>query len=149
MDAALSRLREGADAFARLPLSRRIALVQSMRTGYARIARESAAAACRAKGIAPGTPAEGEEWLSGPVITLTHLRQWEEALRSIARSGSTPVGRITETVDGRPCVGAYPRSALDRAIFPSLSAEVHLRAGARVEERASFYQQERVEGRVV
>src|SRR5207245_426983 len=80
---------------------------------------------------------------------LAHLRQWEEALRSIARSGSTPVGRITETVDGRPCVGAYPRSALDRAIFPSLSAEVHLRAGARVEERASFYQQERVEGRVV
>ena len=149
MDAALGRLQEGAAAFARLPVARRIALVQSMRRGYARIARASVEAACLAKGITPGTPAAGEEWLSGPVITLTHLRQWEDALRSIARTGTTGIGPIRETIDGRPCVRGYPRSRLDQAVFPSLAAEVRLRAGERVEERAAFYRDGRADGRVV
>lgn len=149
MDAALTRLKEGAPAFARLPLTQRIALVQSMRRGYARIARASVHAACLAKGITPGTPASGEEWLSGPVITLTHLRQWEDTLRSIARTGTTGVGPVGATIDGRVQVGGYPRSGLDRAVSPSLSAEVHLQAGARAEDRARFYREGRVDGRVV
>ena len=149
MDAALARLREGTTAFARLSLSQRISLARSMRDGYARIARDSVEAACAAKGIPRGTPAAGEEWLSGPVVTLSHLRQWLQTLGSIARSGTTPIGRIGETIDGRPTVQAYPGSALDRALSPSLSAEVHLQAGARVEERARFYRQERPDGRVV
>lgn len=139
MDAALARLQEGAAAFVRLPITQRIALVESMRRGYAGIAKPSVHLACLAKRIPLGTPAEGEEWLSGPVITLTLLRQWHDALRAIARTGSTRVGGLRETVDSRVSVRVYPGGALDWAVFPSLRAEVHLRRGAAADQRASFY----------
>ena len=66
LDEAVARLREAAPAFARLPLGDRIALARSMQAGYLRIAEQSVRAGCAAKGIPPGTPAEGEEWATGP-----------------------------------------------------------------------------------
>lgn len=139
LDAAVARLREGAPAFAELPIADRIALAHSMRAGYLRVSERSVRAACAAKRIPLGTPAEGEEWLAGPFITLLHLRLWIAALRSIERHGTTPIGRVGRTVDGRVSVQTFPSNRLDAVLFRGLLGEVHLQAGVGEGDRARFY----------
>src|SRR5689334_4034261 len=74
LDEMVDRLRDGARVFTRLPLRERIGLAQAMRSGYARLAERQVDAACIAKGIARGTPAEGEEWTLGPWSVIRQLR---------------------------------------------------------------------------
>src|SRR5712691_4999030 len=66
LDELVARLREGAPKWAQLPIAEKIAIARRMQQGYLRIAERSVLAACAKKGIAPGTPQEGEEWLAGP-----------------------------------------------------------------------------------
>jgi hypothetical protein len=149
LDAAVARLRVGAPVFAELPIAERIALAESMRAGYARIGERSVQAACAAKGIPAGTPAEGEEWIAGPYITMLHLRQWIVSLRSIQRGGSTPISHVSRTVDGRVSLRAFPSNRLEAMLFRGLVGEVHLQPGAGEADRASFYRKHDHDGRVV
>lgn len=152
MDAMVARLREGAPAFARLPIAERITLARSMQTGYLRIAEESVRASCAAKGIPVGTPGEGEEWGSGPWCVVRHLRLVIESLSALERTGNTPVGKTGRTADGRLSVNVFPAGAVDAMLFAGITAEVHMLAGideARMQEtRASFYKRPTHQGRV-
>jgi acyl-CoA reductase-like NAD-dependent aldehyde dehydrogenase len=149
LDASVARLHAAAPGFAELPVAERITLVESMRAGYARVAERSVEAACAAKRIPAGTPAEGEEWIAGPYITMLHLRQWIASLRSIQRGASTPIGHVSRTVDGRVSVGAFPSTKLEATLFRGLLGEVHLQSGANEADRASFYRKRDHDGRVV
>lgn len=91
LEEMVTRLREGAPAFARLSLEERIALARSMQSGYLRIAPRSVEAACKAKGIRAGTPAEGEEWATGPWCVVRYLRLVAESLDALRESGNTRV----------------------------------------------------------
>ena len=148
LDAAVERLRGRAPVFAQLEIAERIALAESMRAGYARVAARAVQAACEAKGLEVGTATEAEEWIAHPFITLFHLRRWVAALRSIERSGTTPIGRVRRTIDGRPIVDVFPSNLLDVTLFPHVHGEVHLEARANADDRARFYRQPDHEGRV-
>ena len=143
LDEATARLRDAAPAWARATIPERIALAQSMLRGIDRTAERAVALACDAKGIPLDSPAAGEEWLSGPWATLRMLRQQLHSLRSLARHGNTPVGKLGETIDGRLSVRVFPASRLDQALFFGIRGEVHLEAGVGVRElhetRARFY----------
>jgi len=149
LDAALARLRAAAPVFAELPVAERIGIAESMRAGYARVAERSVRAACAAKRIPPGSPAEGEEWIGGPYITMLHLRQWIASLRSIANGASTPIRHIGRTVDGRVSLRAFPSNQLEAMLFRGLVGEVHLQPGASEADRASFYRKREHDGGVV
>jgi acyl-CoA reductase-like NAD-dependent aldehyde dehydrogenase len=129
LDLALARLREAAPRWARASLAERAALARSMRAGTHRTAARAVEAACRAKRIRLDSPTAGEEWMSGPYITARVLRQLERSLRELARRGNTPVGRVSETVDGRLAVKVIPADARDALLFLGVQAEVHLLAG--------------------
>ena len=149
LDATVTRLRTGAPTYAQLPVDERIALARAMRAGYAGVAARTARAACAAKGIPLGTPAEGEEWIAGPFITLLQLRLWMAALRSIEQRGSTPIGRVGRTVDGRVCVQVFPSNPMDAALFRGILGEVHLQPDASEGDRAGFFRHGDHEGRLV
>jgi aldehyde dehydrogenase (NAD(P)+) len=152
MDEALARLRENAPRWARAPLPERITLARSMLQGIYRTARRAVAAACEAKGIPRGSPIEGEQWLSGPYVAVRFLRQLERSMRLLHRNGNTPVGRLSETVDGRIAVQVFPPGAKDRLLFMGVTAEVHLDAGVDETElhrsRARFYRDPDHQGQV-
>jgi aldehyde dehydrogenase (NAD(P)+) len=152
LDTMVARLRERAATFAGLSLGDRIALALSMQTGYLRIAKASVEAACAAKGITPGTPPEGEEWATGPWCVVRQLRLLMESLRSIERTGTTPIGPLGRTVDGRLTVRVFPAGRVDSVLFSGITAEVHLEAGweeGRVDDsRARFYRHRIHDGRV-
>ncbi|HZZ86026.1 MAG TPA: aldehyde dehydrogenase [Anaeromyxobacteraceae bacterium] len=148
LGAALERLRAGAPALARLPLTAKAALARRLRDGMARVAGPSALAASRAKGIPAGSPLEGEEWISGPFVTLRLLRQVEESLEALARGGSTPIGPARRRPDGRFEVEVFPETLRDRLLFPGVRAAVRLLPGAAPEDRARFHRAPDHAGRV-
>ena len=152
LDEVLARLREGARAWAKLSLPDRISVARSMLRGTARIAERVVAAACVAKGITPGTPPEGEEWLSSPYVMLRFLRQTVHSLATLERSGNTPVGPTGETLDGRLTVRLCPAGPLDSAVLPGIRGEAHLQAGVDEREldrsRARFHRSGGHDGRI-
>lgn len=153
LDQMVTRLQTAAPTFARLPLGERISLARSMQAGYLRIARASVEAACAAKGLRPDSPAAGEEWATGPLPVVRQLRLVIESLRSIQRTGTTPVGPLGRTFDGRLTARVFPGSRLDGVLFAGMTVDVHLQPGETKQTldstRASFYRDGRHGGRVV
>lgn len=153
LDEMVSRLREAAPAFARLSIDDRISLARSMRAGYLKVAQRSVAAACAAKGIPAGTPLESEEWATGPWSVVRHLRLIIESLQSIQQSGTTPVGRVGRTADGRLTVRVFPTNAIDGMLFSGITVDVHLQQDMTEQtlhaSRAPFYHGGKHSGRTV
>jgi len=143
LDEALSRLGEGAPGWARATLPDRIALARAMLEGIDRTARRAVEAACAAKDIDLDSPQAGEEWTSGPWVTARILRQLLRSLRLLERNGNTPVGALSETVDGRLAVRVVPAVIRDALVSLGVRADVHLQEGvnerALHESRARFY----------
>ena len=153
LDEAVARTREGADRLLRLSLDDRVALARAMQAGYLAVARESVHAACAAKGIAVGTPLEGEEWTIGPSMVVRHLRLLQQALLGLKHAGNTPVGERGRTADGRVTVQVFPAGTIDGTLFKGVRVDVHLRAGVSERDldatRARFYKESGHSGRVV
>jgi Aldehyde dehydrogenase family len=150
LDETLTRLRAGAQRFARISLDERIALARSMQKGYLRIARASAEAATKAKGLP--LEAAGDEWGSGPLIVVRGLRLIIESLKALKRAGNTPIGPIGRTKDGALSIRVFPANAIDGLLFKDVTVDVHMAAGLSESEmheaRASFYKRPDHKGRI-
>jgi aldehyde dehydrogenase (NAD(P)+) len=153
MDRAVRRVREAAASFAALSLDERIALVDSIQRGTIRVAAAAVNIGCRAKGITPGSALEGEEWATGPVCVVRHLRLLRESLRALKATGNTIVGRMKRNVAGRVSVRLFPLNAIDRMLLHDTSVDVHMGDGVDEREveagRARFYRRPDHDGRVV
>src|SRR6185369_10943076 len=107
------------------------------------VAADSVRAACEAKGIPLGGSLEGEEWGLGPWIVVRHLRLIHESLESLKRTGTTPLGPVARTADGRLTARCVPTNAIDAALFRGVRVDVHLQPGISEEQlahgRARFY----------
>lgn len=152
LDEAVARVREGAPRWARASLEERIALARSMLAGVERNAERMVRDACAAKGLPFDSPAAGEEWLSSPYATARMLRQFGHSLRTLARTGNTPVGPTGQTIDGRLSARVFPSGLLDSGLFPLVRGEVHFREGvdaARMHDgRARFHKSRSHDGKV-
>jgi aldehyde dehydrogenase (NAD(P)+) len=151
LEEALVRLREGAPRWARAALPHRIALARAMMAGAHRTAERAVAAACAAKGLPLDGPAAGEEWLSGPYVTVRFLRQLARSMKLLERNGNPPVGPVQETVDGRLAVRVFPAGPRDW-LFQGVTGEVHLEEGVDEaelhESRARFHKRPDHAGKV-
>ncbi|HVO31775.1 MAG TPA: aldehyde dehydrogenase, partial [bacterium] len=143
LDEVVSRLNAGAKGWARAPIDERLAVARMMLDGIVRIADRQVAAACAAKDLKPGSPQEGEEWIGGLVPTVRVLRLTIQALEQIQAHGTTKVGPISRTVDGRLNVRLSPLNAMDKVLVGALTAEAHILAGIDEatfdRDRAGFY----------
>jgi aldehyde dehydrogenase (NAD(P)+) len=152
MDKALARLRDNARRFARLSLDARASLCRAMQRGMLDVAEESVRAACDAKGIPLGGSLEGEEWGLGPWIVVRHLRLIHESLAALQRTGTTPVGPLGRTADGRISVRCFPANAIDATLFRRVRVDVHLQPQISEKDfersRARFYRTPAHDGRV-
>lgn len=153
LDETVARLREAAPEFARLPMPERIALARSMQAGYLRVAEGMVRAGCAAKGLPSGTPAEAEEWATGPWAVVRHLRLIAESLTSLQRGGNTPIGKVRRTADDRLAVQVFPANAIDRVLFAGITVEARMEDGMTESEvhasRAPFYRGRPHHGRTV
>jgi acyl-CoA reductase-like NAD-dependent aldehyde dehydrogenase len=153
MEAAIARLRGGAQSLTKLSLDQRINLVNSMQRGFLRLGKRMVEAGCKAKGIIPGTTQEAEEWSTGPWGVVRQLRLIRESLTALKRRGNTLIGRAAHTIDNQLTVRLFPGNAIDRMLFKGITAEVRMQPGVTEEslerDRARFYRQPDHNGRVL
>lgn len=131
VEAELARLRAGAKRWASLPIPRKIELLEACRDATGRVARAWTARAAALKGIT-GTPAAGEEAMTGPWALAAALRRYIGTLRRIDRWGDPGLDRraIRRRRGGQIVVGVFPEDGYDRFLLPGVRAEVWLRPEA-------------------
>jgi len=153
LDSEIEKLRLGAVTFAKLSLDERIALAGAMQRGYLKIAEQSVAVACKAKGIEPGTPLEGEEWTTGPWGIVRHLRLIREQLSALRECGNTRLGKIGKTIEGNLAVSVFPANGIDGMLYKDVTVDVRMQKDVTTEQleknRASFHKNPEHNGRVV
>jgi acyl-CoA reductase-like NAD-dependent aldehyde dehydrogenase len=109
---------QGARDWAALAAGDRAALLRQCMPSLQAASAEWVRFSCEAKGIDPQSALAGEEWISGPAVTMRHLRLYAETLE-----GKHPVEELYRP--GVDCVQVYPSAYLDPLLFPGCRAEVY------------------------
>ena len=130
LDAAIADLGTGARAWSLLTLGQRRALLRRVHATTAAVAEEWADVASTSKGLAPGHPLRGEEWLSGPYAALVAVDAYADTLGALDAGRSPITGVKTGTAPGgRTVVHTSPLTATDRLLLSGYSTEVWLEPG--------------------
>lgn len=152
LDRDIETLTIAKTAWARLPLERKIAMLEGLKPRIRAVAEEWVRAAVDAKGLRPGSPLAGEEWTSGPWAVLYAANRYLRTLRAIAGHGEPRLPPFRRRSDGRTVMRVFPHDLYDRVLLNGIAAEVWFQPGvtpaqARA-EAASFYRVPNPEGRV-
>lgn len=138
LDALVEDVAAHAAAWAKTDATRRADLLQEVITDTTAAADDWLAAACAAKGLAPGTTEAGEELFTGVGTFVRMARLLRDALRDIAKDGKPAfAGPVREEADGRLRVQVFPSGAFDRITFPQTTAEVWMQPGVTKESLVS------------
>jgi aldehyde dehydrogenase (NAD(P)+) len=145
LDSMLAGLQARKTAWARLPITRKIELLDGVRDRAAALAERWVDLATEAKGLAAGSSLRTEEWGSGVWTLLVYvaaLRRTLEHVRS-GTLGRLVEGRTRQRSGGQTMVRVLPASIYDRVFFSGMTADVWMREGVTPETlpdtMASFY----------
>jgi hypothetical protein len=127
-------LRAAAGEWATTPLTEKRRLLEAVRGATAAVADEWVRVCCQGKGIATGSPAAGEEWMSGPYAVLVSVAALIRLLVGL-EAGASPLDRLRARAlpGGQVALRVFPSVPEDRLVL-GYSAEVWLRPGVTVEE---------------
>jgi acyl-CoA reductase-like NAD-dependent aldehyde dehydrogenase len=135
LDAAIAELAQGATAWTHLTLGQRARLLKRVRAAVVANAEEWADVASTSKGIEPGHPLRGEEWLAGPYATLVSLDAYTTSLEKLAKGGSPVDGVGMDAAPGdRVRVKAFPLTQVDGLLLSGYTGEVWLEPGVTEHE---------------
>jgi hypothetical protein len=153
IDAALRALKDYRDAWARLPVARKVEYVQGVIDGYLRVAARQVEAANRAKGIPPDTPMTGEEW-AHPYLIVRTLRLLRDTLRQIAKFGKPvfPERWVRTRPNGQVVARVFPLNLPDRILYQGFRGEIWMQPDVTREalgnHMAGFYRQAETVGKL-
>ena len=129
LDTLLGRLDDRKDAWAQLAPEKRARYFRQCIRGVEQVAPAWVADACRHRSIDPESALAGEEWLSGPAVTVRGLRLTAEALE---QSGAPALPGAPHRVTGGWSVPVFPATVADRVLYRGMSAEVRVLPGAEI-----------------
>lgn len=152
LDRDLETLAAAKSAWARLPVERKMAMLETVKRNVRGLAAEWVDAAVRAKGLAPKSPLAGEEWISGPWAVLYALNRYLRTLRSISQRGEPALPRMKRRRDGRVVMAVFPHDLYDRILLSGVYADVWMQPGLSPEDvrdmAGDFYRAPNPDGRV-
>lgn len=130
LDDAVAAVVAGARSWRLLSLGQRRTLLGRLRAAAAGVAEEWADVAATSKGLEPGHPLRGEEWLSGPYAALVALDAYSDTLAALATGGS-PLDdvKMGSAPGGRTVVHTSPLNATDALLLSGYTTEVWLTPG--------------------
>lgn len=135
LDAAVADLRTGARTWSHLTLDQRARLLGRLHASVSAVAEEWADVAATSKGLEPGHPLRGEEWLSGPYATLVALDAYRRTLQALARGESPLKGVKTDAAPGgRLRAHVFPLSPVDGVLLSGYTGEIWFEPGATESE---------------
>jgi len=153
LDEALAILEDHKQEWATLDIDERIELLEHLRDGVIEVADGWMQAAMEAKGMAPGSTEEGEEWLAGPASVVKNLALLIASLRDIDEHGVPQLPRDPYTrPDGQVVAPVFPADGWDGVLFMGFTSEVWMQSGVTLdnlsENQAEFYREKSPKGAV-
>ena len=154
VERALETLSARATEFARAPLGDKVTWLADIASRFHELAERMVKVACEAKGIAFGSPLEGEEWLAGLLPIIRNVRQLAVSLEHTRREGAPRIepGRLSPLEGGGIAVEVTPNALYEALFYAPFRAHTWLEPGVELEHleaaQASFYKQRAPEGRV-
>lgn len=130
LDADIDRLEAGAKVWVALTLDQRARLLGRVRDAVGVVAQEWADAATVSKGLTPGHPLSGEEWLGGPYAVIGLLDALRETLEALAK-GRSPLDGVTldEAPGGRLRAHTFPLNGTEKFLLSGFTGEVWFEPG--------------------
>ncbi|MEZ5716227.1 MAG: aldehyde dehydrogenase family protein [Paracoccaceae bacterium] len=128
-DRALADLAAHKDDWARLPVPDRIRLLAGMKDGIMKVARDWAEESARRKGLAPGTPVAGEEWIAGPYACMAGCNGLMATLSQMQGKRFLDELPTRDLITGQLAVQVLPHTIWDRLLLSGISAEVWMQKG--------------------
>lgn len=126
LESTIARLTQRKDIWLNVSIAERIGYLQQCVQGVYGVAEAWAMAACEAKGIDPASPLAGEEWLVGPVTTLSNLQRLIVMLE--ANGQPKPPG-LRNHANGQSIAQVFPDQLKDRLMWVGFKGEVWLEPG--------------------
>jgi aldehyde dehydrogenase (NAD(P)+) len=152
LDRTVADLDAVKNRWARLPVPMKIDLLHRVRTNVAHVADEWVSAAVRAKGLRPGSPLAGEEWLSGPYAVLTWIAAMTKSLERLAAADPLAGFRVWERPGGQVVVRVFPHGLEERLLLHGVTVDVWMQPGvdpaALGDTVAAFYRRPNPDGKV-
>lgn len=129
LEAALVVLDDNRSRWRETPTAERLDMLKAIRANVVDQAEAWVDLALKRKGLAADSPLAGEEWSSGPWVTLTTVDRLIESL-SHAKDPDFAAGfpSRTTTTD-QLAVEVFPRSLFDRLLMSGVSAEIWMEPG--------------------
>ncbi|MBW3620705.1 MAG: aldehyde dehydrogenase family protein [Actinobacteria bacterium] len=135
LDAAVATLRSNASVWVGRGIAERIALLAELQETVLEAAPAWVDAAAVAKGIASDSPKMGEDWISGPTLTVRNIRLLRQTLEQIRDTGRPQPPAVRTAANGQVVIDVFPTDAFDKfALFPLFTAEVRLDPSVGLEE---------------
>jgi len=133
--ADLDELERGAAAWAHVTLEQRARLMKALHATVSAVAEEWADTASTSKGVEPGHPLRGEEWLSGPYAVLVAVDAYRATLEKLAAGLSPLDGVKTDAAPGgRLRAHVFPLNAIDGLLLSGFTGEVWFEPGVTEDE---------------
>lgn len=130
VDQAVAELRSHADRWVATGIEARLELLHAVLRNLEREADAWIATARTLKGIAPGSNAEGQEWLSGFLAIPRSVRYF---IHTLEHDGRPP--EVSRRKHGDQwIVRVFPQSLLDHALFTGWHIDLWLEPGAHPEQ---------------
>lgn len=152
LDQAVAELAAHKDEWLALSLARKISLLNELIKRTNRVAERWVAAAIKAKGIVPGTPLEGEEWISGPWALLSSLQSLKRTLIGYETGNPRKPVRVTTRKNGTTVAQVFPATIYNHLLFNGYRAEVWMQQGVTADNlhqhMGMVYRQKPSEGKV-
>ncbi|MBI5084025.1 MAG: aldehyde dehydrogenase [Acidobacteria bacterium] len=137
LNRSIQTLSERKDAWASLPVRRKLDYLDSIMRRYPAVAGRQVSACIRAKGIEEGTPRSGEEW-AHPYQTMRLLRLLRATLNQFESRGQWqfPKRALRARANGQLVARVFPLSAIDLLLYPGFHGEVWMQEGVTEENLA-------------
>jgi hypothetical protein len=134
LDRDIEVLHSSAKEWVTTPLAEKRKLLEAVRVVTAEVADDWVRVSCQGKGIAPDSPAAGEEWMSGPYALISNVAALIRLVEHL-ETGTNPLDRIRVRTlpSGRVALRAFPAVVQDRALA-GYTGDVWLRPGVTLEQ---------------
>jgi hypothetical protein len=135
LDHAVNDVAGRKEHWLKLPLALKIEYARSILEGTLRVAQGQVEAAAQAKGISMDSPLAGEDWISGPYVTVRVLRLLIRSLEQLRRRGRIVIDprSIRQRANGQVAVEVFPLDAFDKLFYRGFHAEVWMQPEVTVE----------------
>jgi aldehyde dehydrogenase (NAD(P)+) len=134
LDRDMAVLHSSAREWVTTPLAEKRKLLEALRIATAQIADEWVRVSCQGKGIAPNSPAAGEEWMSGPYALLSDVAALIRLVEHL-EAGTNPLDRVRVRTlpNGQVALRVFPAVVQDR-VLAGYTADVWLRPRVTLEQ---------------